>query len=322
LETYKAIGYDRFGSANELKLIDQSFVDLKPNEVLVKIIAAAVNPLDWKIRRGDMKFIPGQHFPHLIGSDLAGIVAKRGTDVKEFKEGDPVWGWLNAIKGEAYAEYAVVDTNNLLPKPETLTFEQAACIPTIGFAAIQALRDVGRVQPGYKILINGCTGGVAQFAVPLAKSYGALVTGTCNTNSVETAKKLGVDNVIDYTKENIHNLDETFDVIFDLAANLVFDDIQSLLTPKGVFINPAPTPAIIASSFLHNLAHSKKHSILMSTQNCTDGKLLLDAIDKLSIDIKVGSTYPLAKAAEAHADGEKGGKGKIVLIANESKGSY
>lgn len=314
MNTYRAIAFDRYGAADELKVIDLPLGEPKEREVLVRIRAVGVNPLDWKIRKGEMSFIPGQNFPHLVGSDFAGEVAAVGSAVKEVAPGDEAFGWTSAFKGGAYAEYITVDAQSLSPKPKSLSFAQASAIPTAGTAALQGLRDVGRLQRGQRVLLNGCTGGVGTFAVPLAKSFGAHVTGTCGTKAVETAREMGVDSVLDYSAVDIYTLQETFDVIFDLSGRLSFDKVRHLLTPHGIFVDPAPTPAVMVGSVLHNFWHAQKHGILMSKMNCADAKLLADAVEQLPIPIRIGAEYSLEQAAAAHAAGEKGGAGKLVIL--------
>ena len=298
-----------------LKIVELPIREPKDHEVLVRIRAASVNPLDWKIRNGEMKFIPGQHFPHLVGSDFAGEVVSVGSGIQEFLAGDEIFGWTSAFKGGAYAEYITVDIQSLVAKPKSLSFAQAAAIPTAGTAALQGLRDVGRLQRGQRVLLNGCTGGVGMYAVPLAKSFGAHVTGVCGTKAVEIAQQMGADVVLDYNAVDVRTSQETFDVIFDLAGRLSFDSVKHLLTPHGIFVDPAPTPAVMAGSVLHNFWHAQKHGILMSKLNCADAKLLADAVEQLPIAILIGAEFPLDQAATAHATGEKGGGiGKLVIL--------
>jgi NADPH:quinone reductase-like Zn-dependent oxidoreductase len=154
------------------------------------------------------------------------------------------------------------------------------------------------------------------FAVPLAKSFGAHVTGICGTKTVEIAHQMGADVVLDYNAVDVHTLQETFDVIFDLAGRLSFDSIKHLLTPHGIFVDPAPTPAVMAGSVLHNFWHAQKHGILMSKLNCADAKLLADSAEQLPIGILLGAEFPLDQAAAAHATGEKGGGiGKLTILS-------
>ena len=314
MNQYRAIAFEHYGTAEELKIVKLPIREPKEHEVLVRIRAAGVNPLDWKIRNGEMKFIPGQHFPHLIGSDFAGEVASVGTGIQGLHAGDEVFGWTSAFKGGAYAEHITVDVQSLVAKPKSLSFAQAAAIPTAGTAGLQGLRDVGRLQRGQRVLLNGCTGGVGMFAVPLAKSFGAHVTGVCGTKGVDFAHQMGADTVLDYNNVDVRTLQETFDVIFDLAGRLSFDSVKHLLTPHGIFVDPAPTPAVMAGSVLNNFWHAQKHGILMSKLNCADAKLLADQVERLPITIRIAAEYPLDQAAAAHAAGEKGGGiGKLAV---------
>src|SRR5205807_2146278 len=229
----KAIVYHSYGAADLLKLEDIQQPIPKDDQVLIKVRSAALNPLDWRMMKGvPLPFrvmmrmrTPSIAQPVGIGRDVAGVVEAIGKNVTQFKIGDEVFGNCEA----AVAEYACTKESALVPKPLELTFEQAASIPVAGLTALQGLRDKGRVQAGQKVLINGAAGGVGTFAVQIAKSLGAEVTGVCSATNVDLVKSLGADHVIDYTKEDFTKSDQRYDVIYDLVNNRSFAERRRVL---------------------------------------------------------------------------------------------
>jgi NADPH:quinone reductase-like Zn-dependent oxidoreductase len=212
----KAIVQVQYGSPDVLQLkdIDKPVVD--DDGVLVRVHAAAVNIGDWHLLRGVpyiMRLVSGLLKPkrQIPGLDIAGQVEVTGSNVKQFRPGDEVFGWC---KG-AFAEYARAAESNLLPKPANLTFEQSAVVGDSALTALAAVRDQGKVQPGNKVLINGASGGVGSFAVQIAKSFGANVTGVCSTRNVDMVRSIGADHVIDYTKEDFTQAEQRYDVMLD-----------------------------------------------------------------------------------------------------------
>src|SRR3954447_9340020 len=216
----KAAVYTKTKTGKILEIVEVDTPTPKDDEVLVKVRAASVNPLDWRLKA------------RLPGVDLAGEVVSVGSRVTAFKPGDFVFG---AGKG-AFAECACARESALAPKPEALTFEQAACMPIAGLTALQGLRDIGKLQPGQKVLINGAAGGVGTFAVQIAKFLGAEVTGVCSTRNVDLVKSLGADHVIDYTKEDFTKSAEHYDVMLDNVGNRSLSECKGVLTPKGKYV--------------------------------------------------------------------------------------
>ncbi len=203
----KAIVYTEYGPPDVLHLKEVEKPAPKEDEVLVKVQAASVNARDWHLMRADpflVRLMVGLLKPRntLIGSDMAGQVEAVGANVKQFKPGDEVFGDIGACGGGAFAEYVSVPEDALALKPASMTFEEAAAVPGAALAALQGLRDHGQIQPGQKVLINGASGGVGTFAVQIAKSFGAEVTGVCSTRNLDMASSLGADQVIDYTQED------------------------------------------------------------------------------------------------------------------------
>ncbi len=234
----KAIAYSCYGSTDVLRFEDIEKPMPTDDQVLVKVAAAAVNPLDWHFMRGTPYFIrlmTGLGAPDNlgVGVDFAGTVEAVGAKVTRFKPGDEVFGGGNG----AFAEYVSVHEGGALAlKPVDVSFEQAASSPIAAITALQALRDVGKVEPGQKVLINGASGGVGTFAVQIAKALGAEVTGVCSTRNVEMVRSLGADHVFDYTKESYIDSGEQFDLIIDMVSNHSLLANRRVLKPEGTFV--------------------------------------------------------------------------------------
>jgi NADPH:quinone reductase-like Zn-dependent oxidoreductase len=233
----KAIVYREYGSADVLKLEEVSKPAPKDNEVLIKVRAAAVNPLDWHFMRGVPGFVrlfAGLRKPKKtrLGVDVAGDVELVGTAVEGFKPGDSVFGMAEG----AFAEYVCAPVSAIVVKPQNMNYEQAAAVPIGGLTALQALRDKAKLQSGQKVLINGASGGVGTFAVQISKWMGAKVTGICSTRNVELVRGIGAERVIDYTREGFTASVERYDAIFDLVGNRPLAAFRSVLNPRGVFI--------------------------------------------------------------------------------------
>jgi len=238
----KAIVQEKYGAPTEvLSLRELEAPKPRDDEVLVKVRGASVNQADWLLVTGTPKiarlgfglFKPKQRVP---GRDLAGTVEAIGSEVTCFKPGDEVFGEAD---GGTFAEYACVSEKLLARKPNNLGFEDAAAIPLAGVTALQGLRDHGQLESGQHILINGASGGVGSFAVTVAKALGAEVTAVCSTNNVATAEKLGADRIIDYTRESFTDIDQCYDLIFDIAASQPLASCRQILKPGGRFVSSA-----------------------------------------------------------------------------------
>ncbi len=237
-ESMKAITYSCYGSTDVLEFADVEKLRPADNEVLVKVHAAAVNPLDWHYMRGTpyfMRLMSGIGAPDEtgIGVDFAGTVEAVGSNVTRFKPGDEVFGGGDG----AFAEYVTVSQDGALAmKPANVTFEQAAAVPIAALTALQALRDIGKLKPGQNVLINGASGGVGTFAVQIAKSFGAEVTGVCSTRNVEMVRSLGADHVFDYSKENYTDSGRKYDLIVDMVSNHSLLENRRVLKPEGILV--------------------------------------------------------------------------------------
>jgi NADPH:quinone reductase-like Zn-dependent oxidoreductase len=236
----RAIVQERYGSADVLELRDIDKPEMEDDEVLVRVHAAGVDRGVWHLMTGLPYFlrliIPdlGRKAPKnpVRGSDVAGVVEAVGNDVSRFKLGDEVFG----IGMGSYAEYTRVPEDKLAPKPTNLTFDKSAVVPISGLTALQAVRDSGKVQPGQKVLIIGASGGVGTFAVQIAKSFGADVTGVCSTTKVDLVRSLGADHIIDYTREDFAEKKRHYDVIVDTGGHSSLSHLRRALVPKGTLV--------------------------------------------------------------------------------------
>jgi NADPH:quinone reductase-like Zn-dependent oxidoreductase len=233
----KAIVQPKYGLPDVLEFRDIDKPVVNDDEVLVRVHAAAVNIGDWHLLRGMpyvMRIVVGLLKPRneIPGHDLAGAVEAVGKNVKQVRPGDDVFGWC---KG-AFAEYACVAENNLLPKPANLTLEQSAAVGDSAFTALAAVRDQGKVQSGQRVLINGASGGVGTFAVQIALSLGAHVTGVCSTSNVDMVRSIGAEHVIDYTNEDFTQTKQRYDVMVDLIGSRSLLACSRVLTPRGTYV--------------------------------------------------------------------------------------
>jgi len=317
----KAIVYTEYGSPDVLRFTEIEKPVPKDNEVLVKIRAAALNALDWRLMRGKpvlMRLAIGglrKPKPTRPGVDLAGQVEAVGRNVTQFKPGDEVFG---AREGTC-AEYACVPEDKLALKPANISFEEAAAVPVAALTALQGLRDKGRIQRGHKVAVDGASGGVGTYAIQIAKSFGAEVTAVCSTRQVDTARSLRADHVIDYTRENFTQSDRRYDLI--LAANAYHSifDYRRALTPNGTFVMAGGGwPQMIQTMSLApllSLMGSKKMRFFLARVNRADLTLLADLLEAGTMVSVIDRRYPLSDTADAIRYLEEGhAKGKIVIM--------
>jgi NADPH:quinone reductase-like Zn-dependent oxidoreductase len=325
----KAIVQDEYGSPDVLELQEIDKPVVKDNEVLVRVHAAAVNISDWILVRGlpyIMRMGTGLLRPKnsVPGMDIAGHVEAVGKSVTQLRPGDEVFGWCNG----AFAEYACAGEDHFVPKPANLTFEQAAAVGVSAFTALQALRDQGKVQSGQKVLINGASGGVGTFAVQIAKSFGADVTGVCSTRNVDMVRSIGADQVIDYTQEDFTQSGERYDLILDNVANHSLSDFRRALTPKGTLLTNAgghssgrwigplgpAIKALVLSLFVRQQGRP-----FVSTNNKEDLIVLKELIEAGKVTPVIDRTYPLSETPEAIGYlGEGHARGKVVITVEHN----
>lgn len=309
----KAIFYHRYGPPDVLEFGEVPEPKITERQLLVKVHAASVNPVDWKFRSGKPR-IPFLRLPRIPGLDIAGDVVRVGNAVSRFKTGDAVYGMLSAFSGGGCAEYAAVPERNAAIKPRNLTFEEAVAVPVAAMTALQALRDQGKIKIGNRVLINGASGGVGSFAVQIAKSFGAEVTAVTSRKNMDFVKGLGADRVIDYTAEDFTKTDPGYSIIFDAVAKRSFTECKPLLSPKGVYISTLPSLDTILRIIIGSIMGGKRARLVNLRARGSDLELLTEWVETGKVRPMIDKIFPLSKTAEAHAYSETGrAHGKIVI---------
>jgi len=319
----KAIVQNGYGSPDvlELKEIDKPVV--KDNDVLVSVHAASLNAGDVFIMRGVpwvARFAVGFPRPknYVPGWDMAGTIEAVGENVTQFQPGDEVFSSYHG----ALAEYACAPEGKVAMKPANLTFEQAAAAPTAAVVALQELRDAGKLQPGQKVLINGASGGVGTYAVQVAKSLGAEVTGVCSTRNVEMVRSIGAEHVIDYTQEDFTRSGQRYDLILDNVGNHSFSNLRRALTPQGR-VQPNSGHAgmgYVIKAFALSLFLRQQGSMIFVVPKHEDLVLLKDLIEAGKVTPVIDRTYTLNEAAAAFGYLNEGhAQGKVVITVRESE---
>ncbi len=311
----KAVAFDRYGSAEELQYRELSKPIAKSNELLVRVRASSINPVDWKIRQGHLQLLTGFNFPRIVGSDISGVVVEVGRDVTKFQPGDEVYTFLNPTAGGACAEYAVVPESSAAFKPKNITHAEAAAVPIAGLTALQALRDLGEIKAGYKVLINGASGGVGIFAVQVAKAMNAEVTGVCSAKNREFVNSLGADYVLDYTEIEFTIQSEKYDIILDAVGTKTFAECENVLQSEGVYISTLPSFDNLAPMFFSSFMSGKKAKFILASPNPSDLDFLRELIESDKIEPIVDRTFSLPEVAAAHVYSETGrAVGKIAIV--------
>ncbi|MFI5252987.1 MAG: NAD(P)-dependent alcohol dehydrogenase [Bacteroidota bacterium] len=321
----KTFAYSVYGSPDVLKFTEIEKPTPKDNEVLIRIRAASVNPYDWRIMRGKPLFIRlmmgGLLKPKLTrpGVDVAGIVESVGRNVTEFKPGDEVFGTCRG----AFAEYGCASESALAMKPANATFEQAASLPMAAITALQGLRDRGRIQRGNKVLVDGASGGVGTFAIQIAKSFGAEVTAVCSTRKMDTARAIGADQVIDYTREDFTKNGQRYDLIIAANAYHSIFAYMRALTQNGLYVMVGGSwPQIFQTMLLGPLLSrlgKKKIVFYVANFNKPDLLVLKDFLEIGKIVPVIDRRYPLSDVPEAMRYLEEGhAKGKVVITMEQS----
>ncbi len=310
----KAVFINEYGSTQVLQYGDIETPSINRDQLLVKVHASSVNPVDWKIRAGQLQFLTGYKFPMVLGFDVSGEVVAVGESVTRFQTGDKVYAYLDSLPGGAYAEYAAVSERVACFKPDNMSYEQAAAVPLAATTALQALRDLGQILPGHKVLINGASGGVGSFAVQIAKALKAEVTAVCSTQNVELVQSLGGDRVIDYTVQDFTKDTSFYDIIFDAVGKESFSGCQNILKPNGVYVTTLPDPDSVVQSVLTFLLPGKKSKLIVAQSSGQDLAYLKELIEGGKIRSVIDRTYSLEELALAHAESEQGHVvGKLVI---------
>ncbi|GMQ94221.1 MAG: NAD(P)-dependent alcohol dehydrogenase [Acidimicrobiia bacterium] len=319
----KAIVQYKYGSPDVLELREVDKPVVGDDDVLVRVRAASVNPFDWHMMRGRpylARIQAGLLKPKqpIQGADMAGQVVAVGRNVTLFQPGDEVFGEYK----RTFAEYVCVPEHGIAPKPTNLTFEQAAAIPLAGITALQGLRDKGQIRQGHKVLINGASGGVGTFAVQIAKSFGAEVTGVCSTRNVDMVRSIGADHVIDYTKENFTERDERYDLILDLVNSHSLSDYKRVMNRKGVYVLGGSAQmgdwveplTEVFKVLLASVVGSQKMVPLLAKIRNEDMIVLKELAEAEKVTPVIDRRYPLSEVQEAlWYQGEGHAQGKTVI---------
>ncbi len=320
----KAAIYTRYGSPDVVRITDVEKPLAKDNEVLIKVRAASVNPMDWHIMRGTpyfLRLVAGLSKPRdgRLGADVAGEVEAVGKNVTQFKPGDEVFG---VCRG-AFAEYACAPESKVAVKPANVTFEQAASAPVAALTALQGLRDKGHIQPGYKVLINGTAGGVGTFTVQVAKAFDAAVTGVCSTRNLEMVRSIGAAHVIDYTLEDFSKNGQRYDLIFDCVGNHSLTACRRVLNATGTYIGVGgSTGRWMIGSFARAITMpimsrvaSQKLVMILAKPNRNDLTVIGDLMNTGKVRPVIDRRYRLSEVPDAIRYLEEGhARGKVVII--------
>ncbi|MFJ5761005.1 NAD(P)-dependent alcohol dehydrogenase [Neobacillus sp. NPDC093182] len=319
----KAVVYKKYGPPDVLEVTEVEKPIPKDNQVLVKVHASSVNFGNLVLLKGEpflARFAFGLFKPRysIPGGDIAGTVEAVGKDVTQFQPGDEVFGDLSGCGWGGFAEYAVVPEKALALKPANLSFEEAAAVPMAGVTALQSLRNKGKIQPGQKVLINGASGGVGTFAVQIAKSFGAEVTGVCSTRNVDILQTLGADHVIDYSKEKFTENNQRYDLILGVNGHQPLSDYKRALKPNGIFIHVGGSEAQMFQAMTLGAwiskTSNKKVSTFLQRANQKDLVFLKELLETGKIKPVIDRQYKLSDVREAFRYFEQGhAQGKVVI---------
>jgi len=308
-----AAAINRFGKPDVFEIKEMPIPIATGYEVLVKIFASSINPIDFKSRKGNHKYILGSHFPIILGYDMAGEVVKAGNKVTRFKKGDKVFGRSDQKYGRTYAQYGITSEKTLALMPKNATYEQAAAMPLAGLTSLQALRDKCEIKEGQKILINGATGGVGHFAVQLVKYFGGKSSAVCSSLHNGFIKSLNPDIIIDYTKEDFKNKNEKYDIIFDVAGKETYLTCRHLLYKNGIYCTTLPRPKILLHYFVSLFNNGRIKTLLMKARYM-DLEYVAKLFDENILIPNIDKVFPLEEITKAHEYAEHGHtEGKIVI---------
>ena len=320
----KAIVCTKYGPPEVLQLKEVAKPAPKDDEVLISVYAASVNSRDWRLMRANPFFIRltagGLLKPKnpILGVDMAGQVEAVGRNVKQFRPRDEVFGYLSRYGGRTFAEYVCASENEIALKPVNLSFEQAAAVPLAAITALQGLRHKGNLQPGQKVLINGASGGVGTFAVQIAKSFGAEVTGVCSTRNLDMVRSIGADHVIDYKVENFTRNGQRYDLILAANGYHPISDYLRALSPEGIYVVAGGSMVQLFQASLQGRRASKTGSqrtyVVSMVQNQKDLIFMKELLESGKIVPVIDGCYLVSKTAEAFRYFEKvHAKGKVVI---------
>ncbi len=315
----KAIVFKEYGSSKVLELVERPMPKPAKEEVVVRVMAAGVNPADWRLRNGQFKRAFKLELPFTPGSDLSGVVVEVGASVTAFRNGDRVFAMSALKKAGAYAEFVAVNEAHVAPLPDSLTFVEGAAIPLAGLTALQGLRDQGAIEPGQAVLINGGSGGVGSFAVQIANAIGAKVTAICSGPNIPFVKSLGADEVLDYTTINVFAGPGRYDVIFDTMALVGFRSWRKPLKNDGTLVTVNPIIGKLLPRFVTRLFGINRLRSFFVEPSGLDLNVLADYAIEKTVLPRVERTFRLEEAGLAQDLSENGRvRGKLVLTLDQS----
>lgn len=307
----KRVQFSRYGGPEEMSFSEYQLPDLAPGRVRVRVKAAAINPLDWKRRRGVMKIVTGWKFPQGMGSDFAGVVEQVGAGVTNVKVGDEVFGSAEIKRQGAFADVVDADARLLALKPASISFSEAACLPIPAATAWAAIVGAAKVRSGSRIFINGCSGAVGNFAVQLAQAYGATVSGSCGASSTAGVRSKGVAPIFAYSDKAAFTATGPYDAVFDTLGTLPVANGLAMLTPTGCFIDINPTPRRMLRGLI-----SWRYKLVFATTGFKNLLEIATAAGEGKLHSTIGLEAPFADALNVLKDVETGYRppGRVVLL--------
>lgn len=313
----KAAIINQFGGPEVFKIQDIEKPIIKPDQILIKVKAVSINPIDWKQRKGNHKLILGSPFPIILGYDVCGEIVEIGSKVESFKLGDVVYGVLDNKYGGALAEFAIGHEKCFDIKPGNIDEKQAAAFPMVSLTALQALKYKAGLKPQQTVLINGASGGVGHVAIQIARLLGAKVIAVASSGSKEFVHQFNPDKFIDYTSQDVLKTEDKVDVFFDVAGNYSFPKVIKLLNPGGVYINTLPRPKILIHKILQLFTKGKQAKTLLMKHSRDDLKIISKWIKEEKLKISLDKTFLLTQINEAHEYAQQGhNKGKNIVVIN------
>tara|TARA_R110002049_G_scaffold50370_3_gene143131 strand:+ start:178990 stop:179988 length:999 start_codon:yes stop_codon:yes gene_type:complete len=309
----RAVVFDDYGDADVLRLVERPTPKRKAGELLIEVHASSVNPIDYRLRSGEMKALLPGGFPRIPGYDVAGVVVDC-DDNSSFERGQHVIAFLDHLRGGACAEYAVCSNGVATPIRETMSMRDAAAIPLAGTTALQSLRDHGKIEPTDRVLINGASGGVGIYAVQIAKAYGCQVDAVASGDNRDFCLSLGADRFFDYEKENYVELDEQWDLIFDASGKSNYWDSRHVMSEHGRYISTEPNPKGMLMTLI-TWPLSKSGTVMLAKPRGNDLRELIRLYELGKLSVTIDSCFPLEQTADAHRRVEHGvDRGKVVIV--------
>lgn len=305
--------YNDYGDASVMHSGTVPMPQRLPGQVLIKVLASSVNPIDCRMRSGEMKGLLPGGFPRIPGYDVAGVVVDCAAD-GSFQAGDRVMAFLDSVRGGACAEYVVTAIDTVVKLPDTIALDLAAAMPLAGTTALQSLRDHGKATPGDRVLINGASGGVGMFAVQIAKAYGCQVDAVAGGGNRDFCMSLGADRFLDYEQTDFTGSNERWDVIFDAAGKASYCDARKVMNEGGRYVSTEPDAKGMLMTIL-TWPLSKSGKVMLAKPKADDLRELVRLHEQEQLEITIDQRFPMDQVAQAHRHVERGvDHGKVVLV--------